>query len=296
MIHRLEHVTMYIMLLFLSNLLDISIIAFFIYSLLLFLRRTRSYMVFVGLAVVVGLYALAKTLQLHLTLLALQYFVGASVVVFAIVFQTELRKYFELLGVIGSQQLKSRKLVAKSSEITEIIQACVKMAHEKTGALIVLQGKDPLDMHLEGGVILNGVISEEVILSMFDPHSEGHDGALIISNNLIYKFGTHLPLSTNFKEIGKRGTRHSAALGLSEETDALCIVVSEEKGTISVCRGGYLKTLKEYSDLEKALSTYIQSRADTRSSNIVAHIVKHNFWLKIVGLFGALLVWLLSSH
>lgn len=281
---------------YLTDILDTLIIALFIYSILLFLRKTRSYMVFLGLAIIVGLYFVARDLDLQLTLEALRYFVGASVVVFAVVFQSEIRKYFELIGLIGTRQIKVGPLASKSPTLNEVVQSCVKMADEKTGALIVLQGRDPLEVFLEGGVELDGIISEEILLSIFDDHSEGHDGALVISNNRISKFGTHLPLSTNFKEIGKHGTRHSAALGLAENADALCIVVSEEKGSISICRDGKLKTLSDYAELEKELEKFIRTKFSSRSERVWIHILKHNFWLKVAAVVFATIIWYFKVH
>src|SRR3989344_4749553 len=258
--------------LYLTDFLDIIIIALFIYSLFIFFRNTRTYMVFLGLAIALSLYVVARYLNLYLTSLTLRYFAGVSVIVFAIIFQAEIRKY------------------------TEIIQACVKMAQSKIGALIVIQGNDNMDPFIEGGIPLDGVISEEVILSIFDPHSEGHDGALIINNNRIIKFGAHLPLSTNFKDLGKLGTRHSAALGLSENVDALCIVCSEEKGKISICREGKLKTLDDFTELEKEFEKYIKSKFSLKKINLFTYVVKHNFGLKLGALVFAAIVWLLTAY
>jgi diadenylate cyclase len=279
-----------------SSLLDTLVIALFAYSILVFLRQTRSYMVFLGLAITLGLYIVARYLNLELTLLALQYFVGAAAIIFAIIFQSEIRKYFELLGLVGSRQLRVRKLTPKSPSLSEIVQSSVKMAQDKTGALIVICGEDNLDLYTEGGTDLDGVISEEVILSIFDHHSEGHDGALVIRNNRISKFGTHLPLSSNFKELGKHGTRHSAALGLTELTDALCIVVSEEKGSISIARDGRLKTLDEYADLEKETDKYAKSKFASSKRNISDYVVRHNFWLKIASILFAVAVRIIRAN
>ncbi|HLB51577.1 TIGR00159 family protein [candidate division WWE3 bacterium RIFCSPHIGHO2_12_FULL_38_15] len=282
--------------LYLTDFLDIIIIALFIYSLFIFFRNTRTYMVFLGLAIALSLYVVARYLNLYLTSLTLRYFAGVSVIVFAIIFQAEIRKYFEILGLLGTRQIRAGTLASKSPSATEIIQACVKMAQSKIGALIVIQGNDNMDPFIEGGIPLDGVISEEVILSIFDPHSEGHDGALIINNNRIIKFGAHLPLSTNFKDLGKLGTRHSAALGLSENVDALCIVCSEEKGKISICREGKLKTLDDFTELEKEFEKYIKSKFSLKKINLFTYVVKHNFGLKLGALVFAAIVWLLTAY
>lgn len=253
-------------------------------------------MIFLGVAIVIGLYILAKTFNLYLTFLTLRYIFGFSIVIFAIIFQSEIRRYMELLGLMGARQVKVGLLAPKSPSSAEIIQACVRLAQEKIGALVIIQGKDSIDNVIEGGISLDGVISEEVILSIFDPHSEGHDGALIINNNRISKFAVHLPLSTNFTEIGKHGTRHSAALGLSEVSDALCIVVSEEKGVISLCKDGKLKKLNEYTDLEKEITKYIKSKFSEPPVNIINHILKHNNLLKLASLLCAVILWFFTAY
>jgi diadenylate cyclase len=279
---------------YLAFAIDISFIALLIYSVLIFFKRTRSYTVFIGLVIAVGLYGLAKFLDLQLTLLALKYFVSISFVVFVVVFQTELRKYFELLGLIGERQISANKFATKSPEMNEVYRACVEMADTKFGALVVIKGRDDIDYLIEGGTQLDGIISEETILSIFFPNSAGHDGALIISNNRIDKFGAHLPLSVNFKEIGKHGTRHAAALGMSESTDALCIVVSEEKGTISICRDGKLKTLDDPQHLEKEIDKFTRAKFEATSGGVFTHIFKHNAWMKLAALLLALAFWVIN--
>lgn len=282
--------------LYLTDFMDIVIITLLIYSFFIFILKTRSYMVFFGLAIAAGLYVVAETFNLYLTFLALRYFVGVSILLFVIIFQTEIRKYFEFLGLMGTRQIKVGKFASRSPSTAEMIQACVRMAQTKTGALIVIQGKDSLESFVEGGTDLDGVISEDVLLSIFDPHSAGHDGAVIITNNRIAKFGAHLPLSTNFREIGKHGTRHSAALGLSENSDALCIVVSEEKGKISVARDGRLKALAQFTDLERHLTRFIREKYGDDSSNNLSGFFRHNLGLKIGAIVFSVLVWFFSAY
>jgi diadenylate cyclase len=281
---------------FITDILDILIIALLIYSLLLVLRRARYLMMFLGLVIAAGLYLLAKLLNLTLTLHLIQYFGGVALIVLVIIFQSEIRKYFEFLGLIGSRQIKVGFGAAISPAIAEIVQSCVMMSQKKIGALIVIQGRDTIDTYTPGGTDLDGVISEEILMSIFDPHSLGHDGAVIITNNRIQKFAAHLPLSSNFREIGKHGTRHSAALGLTESTDALCIVVSEEQGSISICRNGRLKPLDNYSDLEKELERYISAKFNNKSDNIIFQALSRNFWLKLASFITAAGIWFFSVY
>lgn len=169
--------------LYATDFLDIIIIGLLLYSLFVFLRNTRTYLVFIGIAFTVGLYFVAKSFNLYVTLMALKYFVGVAALIFVIIFQNEIRKYFEFLGLVGTRQIKVGALAPRSPSTTELIQACVKMAQAKTGALVIIQGKDDIDQFIDGGIDLDALISEELFLSIFDNHSEGHDGAVIIKKS-----------------------------------------------------------------------------------------------------------------
>jgi len=280
-----------------TDFLDILIIGLLLYSLFVFLRNTRTYLVFFGIAITVALYFVAKSLNLYVTLLTLRYFVGVAALIFVIIFQNEIRKYFEFLGLVGTRQIKVGPLAPRSPSTAEIIQACVKMAQTKTGALIIIQGKDDIDQFVDGGIDLDALISEELFMSIFDDHSEGHDGAVIVKNNRVAKFAAHLPLSTNFKEIGKHGTRHSAGLGLSEVSDSLAIIVSEEKGTISICKEGKMKVLTQFTDLEKELDKYIKAKfIPTPPANFIAKSIKRDFLLKVGALATAFVIWFFAAY
>jgi len=282
--------------LYLNDILDILIISLFLYSLLILFKKTRTISIILGLVIVIILYIFAQVFNLYLTLQTLQYFVGVSAFLFVIVFQQEIRKYFELLGLAGSRQIKVGPLLQKSPSTAEIIQSCVRLAQSRIGALIVVAGKDNLDSYISGGIPLDGIISEETIMSIFEPHSYGHDGALIITKNRISQFGVHLPLSINFREIGKHGTRHSAGLGLSEKIDALSIIVSEEKGTISICRDGKMKTIEDFSLLEKELDRFIKSKFMPPSDGFFIRLFKKDLWLKLSAILVTSVIWFFSAY
>jgi uncharacterized protein (TIGR00159 family) len=281
---------------YVTDLLDILIIALLLYSVFLLFKRTRSQLILFGLVITLALFAFAKVFNLYLTSLVLQYFFGVFFIVFAIIFQQEIRKFFEWVGLFGSRRIKVGQLTPRSPSTSEIIQACVKMAQAKIGALIVIQGKDSLTELTEGGITLDGNISEEILLSIFDPTSEGHDGALIVSNGRITQFASHLPLSNNFKEIGKHGTRHGAALGLSELSDALCLVVSEEKGSISICKDGKMKKLDSFTDLEKELDKFIKEKFPAQNTSLAREIFSKNLGLKAIALGISALIWFFSAY
>src|SRR5262249_3136950 len=139
-------------------------------------------------------------------------------------------------------------------DVIDILTTSVaKLVLDKTGALIVLHGRDPLHRHVDGGWDLDGALSQPLLDSIFDPHSLGHDGAVLVQRGRLARFGCHLPLS---KQLSDLGTRHAAALGVTERTDALCIVVSEQRGTITVSRNGELETLPDSRVLQQRLEAF----------------------------------------
>ena len=154
---------------YLTDFLDILIITMLLYFVFLLFKKARTVVVFTGILLLASIYILAKVFNLYLTLITLRYFFGVSLIIFAIIFQQEIRKYFELLGLFGSR-FQVGRLIPKSPTIAEIILACIQMAQSKTGALIVIQGKDSLSGLIEGGIALEGQISEEIIASIFYPN------------------------------------------------------------------------------------------------------------------------------
>jgi diadenylate cyclase len=228
-----------------ADLIDVIIITLLVYTAIFLFKQTRSLRILAGIGILLLLYIFAQLFQLDLTLTFLRYFFGFFLVIFVVVFQEELRKFFEMITLVSTRQKKSRPLAVSSPASNAVLQAMAYFAHERIGALLVFSGEEQIKRYLEGGEMLDGVITEDVIISIFDPTSPGHDGAMIINKNRIEQFGVHLPLSNNFREIGKHGTRHSAALGLAERTDAFIIVVSEERGTVEQLETALNKFLKE---------------------------------------------------
>jgi DNA integrity scanning protein DisA with diadenylate cyclase activity len=141
-----------------------------------------------------------------------------------------------------------------------LARALTGLAREKHGALVVLAGMQKLERHLHGGEELGGRVSAALLESLFDPHSPGHDGAVVIEDRAVARFGAHLPLARGTGLPHGLGTRHSAALGLSERTDALCIVVSEERGTISAARHGILRPVGSAEELARLVASFYRER------------------------------------
>lgn len=241
-----------------KDFIDILIVAFLIYAILLLLKRTHASFILAGILILVIVYLTARFFNFYLTSIILQAFFASFIVILVIIFQKELRIFFEWISVSGRAAFK-RKIISETSE-NEIVQAAEYLAHHKIGALIVLAGKQPIDRFIESGINLDGEISVPLILSILDPTSPGHDGALIIEGNKIKKFSAHLPLATQFKKIGNLGTRHRAALGLAQSSDAFIIVVSEERGVISIAHQGNLRELAGAGDLKTALDRFIKEK------------------------------------
>jgi len=282
--------------LYLVDLLDIAIIAVFAYIAILFLKQTRSFAAFIGLAMLGLIYVLARSFQLYITALILQSFFSIFIIVLVVVFQDELKRSFELLATSGTRGVRPRKFLAYSSTILSIVQAVSGLMRKKHGALIVIPGKEFIERHTRGGNILDGIVTSPLIESIFDPQSPGHDGAAIISRDRVTKFGVHLPLSQNLKQIRDRGTRHSAAIGISEKADVLAVVVSEERGEVSVAKYGKLKTLKDTRDLEKYLVQHYKETFPEKRETFLGSIFKERVVEKVSAVLIASLAWFIVVY
>jgi len=243
---------------YLINLFDIVIISFLVYRLILLIRGTRAMQVALGLLLLFLLTWLAKVLNLRATGWLLEQFWPAGIVLLIVVFQPEIRA---ALANLGSHPL-GRILVAHEYEfIGDIMEALKECVKRKQGALIVLEQETGLRNIVETGTLIQGQVSQELILSIFEPHTPLHDGAVIISNARVVAAGCLLPL-TQEQELAKiLGTRHRAAIGIAEISDALALVVSEETGTISIARNGKLQRDVQPDELKEQLIALYRSKA-----------------------------------
>lgn len=276
---------------------DIIIIATLIYVILIWFKHTTSRFVFVGMSLLGVIYIGARIFHLYLTTLVLQSFFTVLIIALVVIFQEDIRRFFERLATIRSIGRNNRKSYgALSDSISTIVESVADFASKKTGALIVIQGNDPLDRQLTGGYQLDGMVTKPLLMSIFDPHSQGHDGAVIIRNNRLHKFGCHLPLSTNTEKLGEFGLRHTAALGLSERSDALCIVISEERGTISVARNAEIFVMKNAAELRTYIEKYYQSMQPEQSSILAGVWFRKNTLEKGLALMLAVGLWFVFGY
>jgi diadenylate cyclase len=233
---------------------DIVIVTVTVFVLLRILRTSRARLALAGMSVVGLVDLAARQIGLPLTAWFFQGLFLVSAVVLVLAFQDDLKRFFERLAVLG---FRRRPSPPGEGPLEDVVRASFGLAAARRGALIVLPGRDPLDTLLEGGFPLGGSVSEPLLLSLFDPHSPGHDGAAIVESSRVRRFAVHLPLSSDFAQIGSHGTRHAAALGLSERSDALCIVVSEEHGTVGVARTRSLVRAEDPDALRRALRAFV---------------------------------------
>lgn len=235
--------------------IDILIVSLLFYWIYFFLRETRAMRILYGIAVLGILLVLGRLLDLTLLNFVMRYLVASILVAIPIVFQPELRAALERLGrtrFVSSNLALARRFDPHST-IETVVKTVIGLSRRKVGALIVLAGQTGLRDFIETGVELNADLSRELLWNIFTPKTPLHDGAVIIIGNKIAAASARLPLSEE-QYAETMGTRHRAAIGLSAQTDALAIVVSEESGRVSMASGGVL-----IQDLtEKALRERLQ--------------------------------------
>jgi diadenylate cyclase len=242
------------------DLLDILILASLFYYLFRFIRGTRAAQMFVGLLIILLLSLLAGALQLNGLNWLISSLKTVWVLAFLILFQPELRKALTSLGgqrIFGS--------LAQGQEVTllgEVIQAVEGLSEKRIGALIVLERSVGLKNIVETGTALDARLSSELLTSVFLPWGPLHDGAVVVSGDRVLAAGCILPLSQNPRLAYQLGTRHRAALGMTEETDALVIVVSEETGHISIAEGARMIPNLDPGSLRSNLSSLVSQGKD----------------------------------
>jgi len=270
--------------------LDILIVAVLFYAFLLLLRRTHSRFIVNGISILLVLYAIARFLNLYLTSILFQTVFAFFAVIIAVIFQRELRSFFEWLYIWGRlSRAQQESLPDRVAD--QIIDALTQLARRKIGALIVFPGQQGIDGLVQGGVTLDGQVSTPLLLSLFDPSSPGHDGAVIVDADRVQKFSVHLPLAERFEHYGTLGTRHRAALGLAERSDALVVAVSEERGTISVASGGELRTLAQSGGLKEDISSILKERFQQDPERPWHWFLTHNGRDKATAVLFSLLFW-----
>ena len=241
------------------DVIDIVVVAYFLYRLFLMLKNTRAATLGKGLMVLIGFTLICRWLNLHVISWLLEKSMTVIMVALPVVFQPELRR---LLEQIGKGNL-SRMLIPDTdpdvveSMIVATVSACADMSRTKTGALIVFERATGLAERIETGVPIDGLVSSGLLQNIFVKDTPLHDGAVIIRGNRVVAACCLLPLTENRNLSQELGTRHRAAIGMSEQSDAMILVVSEETGTISIARNGELMRYLTVDDVKEILRTAI---------------------------------------
>jgi len=245
---------------------DILIVYYVVYRALLLIKGTRAAQMLIGLVLVGAGFFAAKLLELTTLTWLLDNLINYSIIFFIVIFQHDIRRG---LMRVGANLFPSARHYEQTGVFEEVIKAAERLATARVGALIVLERDAELGEYLnEPGEDIDARVTEDLLVSLFLPDSENklHDGAVIVRNLRIAKAGAVLPLTANPKLDKALGTRHRAAIGVTEETDAVVVVVSEERGTISLCFGGNIARDLDGATLRKALLGLFQKEKRKRGA------------------------------
>lgn len=231
-----------------TDVIEIIIIAFLFYQFMVWIKNTRAWMLFKGLLIVLLFIAIAALFQMNVILWIVGKIANIAVIALVIIFQPELRTALESLGrknfllsfINVDFQKGSSTIRFSDKTITELVKACYEMGRAKTGALIVVEREVRLNEYIRTGIALDAIVSSQLLINIFEHNTPLHDGAIVVRGDRIISATCYLPLSDNMELSKELGTRHRAAVGVSEVTDSLTIVVSEETGDVSIAMNGTL--------------------------------------------------------
>lgn len=278
-----------------ADAVDIVLIALILYAVIVWFRETTSRRMLVGVLVLVGVYFAARNFDLYMTSQLLHAGFTIVLIVLVVIFQEDLRRVFERIATFGSFATSRADAIFRH-EFDMLVEAVFDLASKKHGALIVITGNDDVGRHVHGGVALSGEISRPLLDSLFDPSSAGHDGAVLIESGIISRFSVHLPISKNRSEVRNLGTRHAAALGLSERTDALTVVVSEERGVVSLAEAGTLAVVSSPAELKRRLDAFGDQKFPMSKESLWSRFVLKNWPAKMIATLIAVLAWILVAY
>lgn len=253
-----------------TNLLEVVIIAVIVYELLLLIKNTRAWTLLKGILVILLFTLLASVLKLDTILWILERISTIAVIAVLVIFQPELRKALEQLGnqkivtnIFSLNDAAETRDMTRET-IDQIVKATFEMAKKKTGALMVLEQTESLADIEKTGIAVDGIISSGLLINIFEKNTPLHDGAVVLRGNKVAAATCYLPLSDNLTISKDLGTRHRAALGISETSDSFTIIVSEETGRVTVASKGELKRIPDGESLRIALLSLMEH--ETRES------------------------------
>ena len=257
-----------------SDYLDIIIVAYLLYRLLPLIRTTGTARVTKAVVAIVVMAALTEALELYTLSFIFNQFLQIGLIAVVVLFQPELRR---MLDHLGNMRLKKFFGAEKPGPemapiISQTVMACEVMSRERVGALIVFARDNRLDEYFKTGTLIDGQVSEQLIRNVFFPKAALHDGAMIIRDGRVAAAGCVLPLSDSNRLSADLGTRHRAGVGMSEVSDAVVVIVSEETGTISVAVGGMLKRHLASQTLERLLTNELCAEETVPEENLVVRL------------------------
>lgn len=265
-----------------TDVIEIIIIAVVLYNILLWIMNTKAWALLKGIIVVALFAVVAYLLNLKTILWIAGKTISVGIIALVIIFQPELRRALEQLGRkrfmlrffnFGDNSDKDERFSVKTAD--EIVDACYKMGAVKTGALIVIEQDIVLEEYIKTGIPVDGIVTSQLLINIFEHNTPLHDGAVIIRGNRVVAATCYLPLTDNVNLSKALGTRHRAGVGISEATDSLTIIVSEETGKVSVAFGGELIHDIDSDSLKNKLE-YIRRRTiDVKSFKIWRGRLKH---------------------
>ena len=255
-----------------TDILDILIVAYIFYKVLGFIRDSRAEQLLKGVLVLLAVAFLSDILQLHVLNFIMRGTLAVGVLALIILFQPELRRALERMGRGSLFRIKGEPLDKEKAKdvVAEFVEAAEDMAAERTGALIVFERDTSLTDIIESGTVINADVSAQMIENIFYKGSPLHDGAMIVRGTKLHAAGCVLPLTDNMEIPKSLGTRHRAGIGISEKSDALVLIVSEETGIITLVEDGVLERYLDGKTLEKRLLSLYLNDAQYDSSRVKA--------------------------
>ncbi len=259
-----------------EDIAEIIIISFLVYQIMLWIKNTRAWSLLKGVVVIMVFILIAAIFRMTTILWIVENVLGLAVIAIIVVLQPELRRALELLGQknILSSILPfdtGKNITGRFTDrtVNEIVKACFEMGRVKTGALIVVEQNVTLAEYERTGIPVDAILSSQLLINIFEHNTPLHDGAVIVRENRIVSATCYLPLPDNMELSKELGTRHRAAVGISEATDSLTIIVSEETGKISIAYGGQLHRNINADTLKERLSELQNKSGDEK---------KHKLW------------------
>jgi len=246
--------------------IDIALVAFIIYRFLLLMRGTRGIQMTFGIVMLLLLFWITRFYQLVLVQWLLSNALTYIVIAIIVLYQNEIRRG---LAGIGKTSIWGHHRRKEKGGFEEIVLAATTLASKRVGALVVIERGIGLRNYSESGIALDAIMTYDLLVTIFSPYTPLHDGAVIIQQNRIVAAGCFLPLTTDPYLSKELGTRHRAAIGVTEETDAIAIIVSEETGTISLAIEGKITRNLHGENLRAAIQNAVEGRVDTKRSQLV---------------------------